>query len=337
MYYGSKEETCRNMLCELEQALGCETSACSKWLMIISNLCNKLKQNPIDVRQEYLEKPEPIDLTTAICESYKTAMSCYGLEFARIHYENQQLIIMPEEIIRACEFLYLGGKVEDVGPLANMGVLSDFASSLFGPQCIENAVNYLACGNSIFRIFDHLIDRAEESEEPLIAAPETAPREDYSCRIASDLPDCIRAFMKLEKELNGKKDLFPEWIRVSFELNQDMTEPPIEVVNGICEAMREVAQKFGLHIAKELYDERAIIIDTEILAAGEYLHFGGHMAGAEALAHHGVFLEIHQYSYEARLALVHHINTGGSVEDAFKVLNQASEDLSPEQKVPTMT
>lgn len=146
--------------------------------------------------------------------------------------------------------------------------------------------------------------------------------QDNKAKMFSDLPECTLLFHRLERELGGKHDGFAEWLRISYELNEDFYSSPLEMATNICDAFMESKQMYGAKIAHDLYDSRIVILPNEIRSASRYLSLGGQMESLEALAHVGFLMEnLHSYAHEDVVRTAEFINGGGAAESAFAVLS----------------
>lgn len=107
----------------------------------------------------------------------------------------------------------------------------------------------------------------------------------------ADIPDCIRQFAKLEKELQAQPGLYGEWVRFSYETFDVYEVTPSEFANMICDSFRKVNDQYGVDIARALYGiiNDGALLPNEILNAAGYLNSGGKIEDVPEMALNGSF------------------------------------------------
>lgn len=150
-------------------------------------------------------------------------------------------------------------------------------------------------------------------------------------RISSDMPEIICLLSELEKEMDGNPGQIGEWMRISYEINEDFEYAPVESTRQICEAFRSIRHRYGSDIARELYNTQVMVLPDEIRNAADYLHHGGQFSHLEELASFGVFMDdYNEMDYDALHDLINHMNGGGSVEDYY---NHSDETLTSQMQL----
>ena len=71
--------------------------------------------------------------------------------------------------------------------------------------------------------------------------------------IMSDIPECIKQFVKLEEDLQGQSGLYGEWVRFSYETFEAYEVTPAEFANMLCDSFRQVNNQYGIDISRSLY------------------------------------------------------------------------------------
>ncbi len=190
------------------------------------------------------------------------------------------------------------------------------------------------------------IERNEYGLEPEEEMELIAPSQDdeqrriasNKARNASDMPECIRLLTALEEELQGEKGQVGEWMRISYELNEEYEVSPAEMVQEICDAFKNVNHQYGNHIACILYASQSIVLPNEIVHAADYLSMGGRFQDIRNLAEVGIFMGAYDLlGYDLKTDLVEFINNGGSADEVYtffdlqelRQMNDQSEDISP--------
>lgn len=151
-------------------------------------------------------------------------------------------------------------------------------------------------------------------------------------RHAADMPECIRLLSSLEDELQGEKGQVGEWMRISYELNEDFEVAPAEMVQEICDAFRKVNHQYGNHIACALYASQSIVLPSEIVHAADYLSMGGKFKDIRDLAASGVFMSDYDLlGYDLKAEIVALVNSGGSVDELYSLIDsqRRSQTTSP--------
>ena len=143
-------------------------------------------------------------------------------------------------------------------------------------------------------------------------------------RVSRDMPEIVCLLSELENEMDGHPGLIGEWMRISYEINEDFEYAPIESVSQIFKALRDVRHCYGIDIARDLYNAQMIVLPQEIRNAADYLNHGGQLQHLESLAYFGVFMEdYHKMNYESLDELITHMNGGGGVEAFFNHNDEA--------------
>jgi len=147
-----------------------------------------------------------------------------------------------------------------------------------------------------------------------------------------DMPECIRLLTGLEEELQGQKGQFGEWMRISYELNEDYEFAPAEMAQEICNAFRQVNHQYGNRIACNLYASCSVVLPYEIVHAADYLSMGGKLQDINDLAKVGVFMGNYDLlGYDVKTEMVAFINNGGSPDDVYDIINQKERHKASDQ------
>lgn len=151
-------------------------------------------------------------------------------------------------------------------------------------------------------------------------------------RLAADMPECIRLLSALEGELQGEKGQIGEWMRISYELNEDFEVAPAEMVQEICDAFRKVNHQYGNHIACALYASQSVVLPCEIVHAADYLSMGGKFQDIGDLASSGIFMgDYDLLGYDLKTELVTLVHGGGTEADIYHLINSQGHRQAADQ------
>lgn len=178
----------------------------------------------------------------------------------------------------------------------------------------------------------HQPNQNDEHDEYDMKLKEQRRISSNKARHAADMPECIRLLSALEEELQGEKGQVGEWMRISYELNEDYEVAPAEMVHEICDAFRKVNHQYGNHIACALYDSQSIVLPCEIVHAADYLSMGGRFQDIRDLADAGVFMSNYDLlGYDLKTEIVALVNNGGSEDEVYSLIDSQGRRQTSDQ------
>ncbi len=98
-------------------------------------------------------------------------------------------------------------------------------------------------------------------------------------QLRTDLASGTRQLWDLEQELQGRAGTFPGWLQGAYEVNEDFEQSLGEVIAELCETFQEIKRRYGIEIARELYNEHPVILSSELPGAAQFLSLGGSAVG----------------------------------------------------------
>ena len=178
----------------------------------------------------------------------------------------------------------------------------------------------------------HQPDQNDEHDEYDMKLEEQRRISANKARLAADMPECIRLLSALEGELQGEKGQIGEWMRISYELNEDFEVAPAEMVQEICDAFRKVNHQYGNHIACALYASQSVVLPCEIVHAADYLSMGGKFQDIGDLASSGIFMgDYDLLGYDLKTELVTLVHGGGTEADIYLLINSQGHRQAADQ------
>ena len=115
-------------------------------------------------------------------------------------------------------------------------------------------------------------------EEDPAAAVERIRQEQIAqnrAQLRTDLASGTRQLWDLEQELQGRAGTFPGWLQGAYEVTEDFEQSLGEVIAELCETFQEIKRRYGIEIARELYNEHPVILSSELPGAAQFLSLGG--------------------------------------------------------------
>ena len=210
----------------------------------------------------------------------------------------------PHQLLALAEHLKEGGMIEGA------------AQKDFGPDGLPLPFPMLA---------DVLPADSPYWEEDPAAAVERIRQEQIAqnrAQLRTDLASGTRQLWDLEQELQGRAGTFPGWLQGAYEVNEDFEQSLGEVIAELCETFQEIRRRYGIEIARELYNEHPVILSSELPGAAQFLSLGGSCGGAAELAGVGFFMPEEDITEAEMARAAAYMNAGGNASEVYKAIEQ---------------
>ena len=210
----------------------------------------------------------------------------------------------PHQLLALAEHLKEGGMIEGA------------AQKDFGPDGLPLPFPMLA---------DVLPADSPYWEEDPAAAVERIRQEQIAqnrAQLRTDLASGTRQLWDLEQELQGRAGTFPGWLQGAYEVNEDFEQSLGEVIAELCETFQEIKRRYGIEIARELYNEHPVILSSELPGAAQFLSLGGSCGGAAELAGVGFFMPEEDITEAEMARAAAYMNAGGNASEVYKAIEQ---------------
>lgn len=210
----------------------------------------------------------------------------------------------PHQLLALAEHLKEGGMIEGS------------AQKDFGPDGLPLPFPMLA---------DVLPADSPYWEEDPAAAVERIRQEQIAqnrAQLRTDLASGTRQLWDLEQELQGRAGTFPGWLQGAYEVNEDFEQSLGEVIAELCETFQEIKRRYGIEIARELYNEHPVILSSELPGAAQFLSLGGSCGGAAELAGVGFFMPEEDITEAEMARAAAYMNAGGNASEVYKAIEQ---------------
>lgn len=162
-------------------------------------------------------------------------------------------------------------------------------------------------------------------EDGAAAATERMYREQITqnrAQLRTDLASGTRQLWDLEQELQGRAGTFPGWLQGAYEVNEDFEQSLGEVIAELCETFQEIKRRYGIEIARELYNEHPVILSSELPGTAQFLSLGGSCGGAAELAGVGFFMPEEDITEAEMARAAAYMNAGGNASEVYKAIEQ---------------
>ena len=162
-------------------------------------------------------------------------------------------------------------------------------------------------------------------EEDPAAAVERIRQEQIAqnrAQLRTDLASGTRQLWDLEQELQGRAGTFLGWLQGAYEVNEDFEQSLGEVIAELCETFQEIKRRYGIEIARELYNEHPVILSSELPGAAQFLSLGGSCGGAAELAGVGFFMPEEDITEAEMARAAAYMNAGGNASEVYKAIEQ---------------
>lgn len=249
-------------------------------------------------------KPGDFDAEYGVVENtYEIKDAAYGDEIA-FKIWSCPYCYPPHQLLALAEHLKEGGMIEGS------------AQKDFGPDGLPLPFPMLA---------DVLPADSPYWEEDPAAAVERIRQEQIAqnrAQLRTDLASGTRQLWDLEQELQGRAGTFPGWLQGAYEVNEDFEQSLGEVIAELCETFQEIKRRYGIEIARELYNEHPVILSSELPGAAQFLSLGGSCGGAAELAGVGFFMPEEDITEAEMARAAAYMNAGGNASEVYKAIEQ---------------